>query len=88
MVDRDPEDALDRRREFVRHLRAHDVVHQVDFSRDGYQVIQVQLEPGVEFREAWRETATELGYSIESGEVTTTGSDRGDNTWRLELDDP
>jgi hypothetical protein len=48
----------------------------------------VQLEPGVEFREAWRETATELGYSIESGEVTTTGSDRGDNTWRLELDDP
>jgi hypothetical protein len=85
MGDRDTNgDAIDARRELVERLRAHGDVREVNFSRDGFRVIVVELEPGADFRDRWRRTATGLGYTVERIE-TGSRPDRPATAWALRL---
>jgi hypothetical protein len=61
------DDALDDRRRFVRGLREHEDVRRLTFTRDGFETVLLELEPGAGFREEWHRTATRLGYTVGSG---------------------
>lgn len=77
--------ALDDRRQLVSELRAHDDVRRLTFTRDGFRTVLVELEPGAEFREEWRRTATRLGYTVEHLEVDDSPPGWSENAWALRL---
>ena len=79
------DDALAARRRFVRRLRAHENVRSVDFSRDGFRLVRVALEPDAEFHDQWHRRATQLGYTVEQLEVGESPPDWPENTWVLRL---
>jgi hypothetical protein len=87
MGNTDGGDGIDARRRLVERLRAHEDVRRVDFSRDGFRVVVVELEPGAGFRDRWRETATELGYTVERLAPGEAPSDRPTEAWVLRLED-
>lgn len=82
----DRDDGIDARRRFVERLRAHEEVRRVDFSRDGFRVVLVELEPGAELRDRWRETATELGYTVERPASDAVPPDWPTDAWVLQLE--
>lgn len=79
------EDGIDARREFVERLRTHETVRSVNFSRDGFRVVVVDLEPGAEFRERWRERAVELGYTVERPDEGESPLGQPADAWVLRL---
>lgn len=80
------DDAVAARQAFVRRLRDDEAVSRVNFSRDGFRVVVVSLEPDAEFRDEWRRTATRLGYAVER---VVSDSQRAltEDVWVLRLDD-
>ena len=56
---------LDERRQFVERLRAHDDVAKLDFTRNGFRTVFVEVEQETGFHAEWQQTATKLGYGIE-----------------------
>ena len=86
MGDRDTsEGPLDARRRFVRRLSDHEDVRQVNFSRDGFQLVLVTLDSEAEFREEWRQIAIRLGYTLKQGKPEKSPPDWPENTWVLRL---
>lgn len=87
--DRDTEgnDGIDARRELVERLRTHDDVREVNFSRDGFRTVVVELEPDAGFRDRWRRTATRLGYTVERPDPGGASSPPSAAVWVLQLDD-
>jgi hypothetical protein len=79
------EGPLDARRRFVRRLSDHEDVRQVNFSRDGFQLVLVTLDSEAEFREEWRQKAIRLGYTLEQGKPEASPPDWPENTWVLRL---
>lgn len=51
------------RREFVRRLRDRTDVARVDFTRDGFRTVFVEV--GADAADEWRGTAERLGYTVE-----------------------
>jgi hypothetical protein len=80
-------DGVAARRELVERLRDEDDVREVNFSRDGFRTVVVELEPDADFRERWRRTATRLGYGVERPGRGDLASGRSANVWLLRLDD-
>lgn len=80
-----PDERVDDRREFIRRLRAHEDVRSVNFSRDGFQTVIVELASGAEFRDQWYQTANRLGYTVERIETDVSWSDRSVDAWVLRL---
>lgn len=80
------DDAVAARQEFVRRLRDDEAVSRVNFSRDGFRVVVVSLEPDAEFRDEWRRTATRLGYTVERV-VGDPQRALTEDVWVLRLDD-
>lgn len=85
-TDRD-EEVVDARRAFVRRLRDDENVRRVNFSRDGFRVVFVGLEPGAEFHDRWHRTATRLGYTVERVEADDAEPDWPEDVWVLQLAD-
>ena len=86
MGERDTEgDAIAERRAFVQQLNAHEAVRQVDFTRDGFRTILVELKPDAEFRDQWRRTATRLGYTVEQLGTDTSWPGWPADAWILQL---
>ena len=85
--DTDRNDGIDARRELVARLRTHDDVREVNFSRDGFRTVVVELEPGAAFRDAWCRTATRLGYTVERLDVDESSSPPSADVWVLQLDE-
>lgn len=86
MGERDTDDdAIAARREFVERLRTHDDVRRVNFSRDGFRMVIVALEPDADFRDRWRRTANRLGYTVERYEPDEPRPDRPGDVWALRL---
>ena len=80
--------SLAERRGFVQRLSAHDDVRRVDFTRDGFRMILVELKPGAEFRDQWHQTATHLGYTVDQLGTETSWSVWPANAWILRLTAP
>jgi len=57
----------------------------VDFSRDGFQLVIVGVNPGAEFRDEWRQTATQLGYTVEQLEADESPPGWPEDAWVLRL---
>jgi len=53
------------RRAFVRQLEDHEDVVAVDFTRDGYRRVLVEMESGTGFPGGLRREARRLGYDVE-----------------------
>lgn len=79
------DDEVDGRRAFVRRLRGEPEVRRVSFSRDGFRTIVVGLERDADFRDRWRRTAADLGYTVERVTPEESRPDRSGNVWVLEL---
>lgn len=81
-------DAIAERRAFVQRLDAHEAVQRVDFTRDGFRTILVELEPDAAFRDQWCRTATRLGYTVEQVGTDATWPGWPADAWILQLDSP
>jgi len=65
------------RRRFVQRLREHDAVVGVDFTRDGFRTVFVEVTPGDALDERLRREAERVGYDVESPGTETR------QRWRL-----
>lgn len=63
--------SIDERRAFLRTLEARDEIVNTDASRDGFQIIYVEVAETAGFHKTLQEQADRLGYRIEplSGSV-------------------
>jgi hypothetical protein len=82
------DDALDDRRRFVRGLREHEDVRRLTFTRDGFETVLLELEPGAGFREEWHRTATRLGYTVERLGADDSLPTWPEDAWVLRLSEP
>jgi hypothetical protein len=71
------ETSLSERRRFLERLRADEDVVAVDFTRDGYRTVFVEVVPDDGLDEGLRREAERIGYAVES-----RGAD-GWRQWRL-----
>ena len=67
------ETSLSERGRFLGRLRAHGDVVAVDFTRDGYRTVFVEVVPDGRLDEGLRREAERIGYTVES---------RGTDGWR------
>jgi hypothetical protein len=67
------ETSVSERGRFLGRLRAHGDVVAVDFTRDGYRTVFVEVVPDDGLDEALRREAERIGYTVES---------RGTDGWR------
>lgn len=81
-------DDYDPRREFIQQLREHEDVRKVNFSRDGFQTIIVELASNAEFQDQWSQMADRLGYSVQKVEAEVPLSDQRADVWILQLEEP
>ena len=72
----------------MQRLSAHNDVRRVDFTRDGFRTILVELEPDAEFRDQWHRTATRLGYTVEQRGTESFWSVWPADAWLLHLAAP
>lgn len=76
------------RRAFVQRLGAHEDVRRVDFTRDGFRTVLVELESDAAFRDQWRRTAAQLGYTVEQVGTDTSWPGWPADAWILQLTEP
>ena len=58
-------DIINKRRQFIQRLENHEDVTKIDFTRDGFQTLFVEVRQGTGFHSAWQQRADELGYRVE-----------------------
>ncbi len=56
---------VDDRRQFIKRLQDHGDVSRLDFTRDGFRTVFVEVQEGSGFHNEWQQTARRLGYEIE-----------------------
>lgn len=71
--------AISTRREFVRWLHARGDVVAVDFTRDGFRTVFVEVGPDT--GDGWRRAAERLGYAVEHPGTDTYRRWRVDEWW-------
>ena len=67
------------RGEFVRRLHARAGVLAVDFTRDGFRTVFVEVGPDAD--DGWRRAAERLGYTVERPGTAAYGRWRVDEWW-------
>jgi hypothetical protein len=82
------DDALDDRRQFLQGLREHEDVRRLTFTRDGFETVLLELEPGAGFRGEWHRTATRLGYTVERLGADDSLPNWPEDAWVLRLSEP